>query len=173
MSGRGKVPGTPRWAIVAAHACVVCVVPSGLWRTAVGLGVPLGWSEAHLRLERIPGAGTRYVIVLSATSLGAALLTLGLVRPWGEIVPRWVPVLGGRPVPLLAAVVPACAGGVTVTYLGVLSVRNWNQVSGFADRPDCGWARFMAICYAPALAWGPLLFAVTAAYWRRRVRRRP
>ncbi|MCF2434810.1 hypothetical protein LV779_08895 [Streptomyces thinghirensis] len=31
-----------------------------------------------------------------------ALLTLGLVRPWGEVVPRRVPLLGGRPVPVMA-----------------------------------------------------------------------
>ena len=41
-----------------------------------------------------------------------ALLTLGLVRPWGEIVPVWVPRLGGRRIPPAAVVVPATAGGM-------------------------------------------------------------
>ncbi len=65
------------------------------WRTAVGLGVPLGWSEAHLHLERIPGYGTFYVIELSVVSIVAAALTLGLVYRWGEQVPARVPLLGG------------------------------------------------------------------------------
>lgn len=104
--------------MLAAYAAVLSVVPSGAWRTAVGLGVPLGWSEEHLRLERIPGEGARYVISLTALTLGAALLTLGLVQRWGDVVPGWVPVVGG-----------------------------------FADDPNSGWARLMALCYAPALLW--------------------
>ena len=47
-------PSAPRGAVLAAYAAILSVVPSGAWRTAVGLGVPLGWSEEHLRLERIP-----------------------------------------------------------------------------------------------------------------------
>lgn len=54
------VPGTPRWAVACAWTCVASVVLSALWRTAVGLGVPLGWSADHLRLERIPGPGTAW-----------------------------------------------------------------------------------------------------------------
>lgn len=162
------VPGTPRWAVVAAYAAVLSVVPSGLWRTAVGLGVPLGWSRAHLRLEHIPGGGTWYVLSLTFLSVGAALLTLGLIHGWGEIVPSWVPLLGGRRIPVLVAVVPAIAGAVIVSVLAVISVLNWDRVSGFADRPHSGFAVFMDVCYAPAALWGPLLIAVTVAYWVRR-----
>lgn len=162
------VPGTPRWAVVAAYGAILSVLPSGLWRTAVGLGVPLGWSNAHLRLEHIPGDGTWYVISLTVLSVGAATLTLGLVYRWGEVVPRWIPVLGGWRIPPLVAVMPATAGALAVTALGVVSALRWDSVSGFADDPDSGWARFMAVCYAPALLWGPLLIAVTVAYWRRR-----
>lgn len=82
------VPGTPRWAVVAAWATLGCVLPSSLWRISVGLGIPLGWSDAHLRLERIPGDGTFYVIRLSVASIVAAALTLGLIYRWGERVPR-------------------------------------------------------------------------------------
>lgn len=72
-------PRTPRWAVLCAWATVACVLPSSAWRTAVGLGAPLGWSAAHLRLERIPGYGTFYVIWLSAATIAAASLTLGLI----------------------------------------------------------------------------------------------
>lgn len=160
--------GTAPWAVWLAWATVVSVVPSVIWRAAVGLGVDLGWSQQHLDLEQIPGYGTSYVITLSALSLLAASFTLGLVRPWGERLPRWLPIVGGRPVPVLMAVVASVVGASIVITICVMSIAHWNQVSGFADRPDSGWARLMAACYLPALLWGPMLLAVTWDYWRRR-----
>jgi hypothetical protein len=88
------VPNTPRWAVIAAWVTVLTVLPSSVWRTAVGLGIPLGWTDEHLRLEHIPGYGTAYVIGLSVASIAAASLTLGLVYPWGDRVPTWVPAVG-------------------------------------------------------------------------------
>ncbi|GAB3865091.1 hypothetical protein GCM10029963_76580 [Micromonospora andamanensis] len=66
------VPGTPRWAVAAAWGSVACVLPSSLWWMALGVGVPLGWTEEHLRLLRIPGYGTFYVFMLSLATLAAA-----------------------------------------------------------------------------------------------------
>lgn len=165
---RGTVPGTPRWAVVAARLTVWSVLPSAVWRVAVGVGIPLGWSDEHLELERIPGFGTVYVIVLSVLSIAAAWLTFGLVRPWGERIPVAVPVLGGRRLPVLLVAGIAVAGVVAVAVVVVLSIVNWSQVSGFADRPTSGWAVLMLLCYLPAVAWAPLLLAVTVGYVRRR-----
>lgn len=166
--GRLEAPGTPTWAVVAAHAAVFSVVPSSLWRIAVGVGVPLGWTEAQLQAQDIPGTGTWYVIGLSAVSVGAAALTLGLVQTWGERLPAAVPFVGGRRLPVLAVTGAAVVGGVVVTALCVLSALNWNSVSGFAGRTWSVGGLFMIACYLPALLWGPLLLAVTWAYWRRR-----
>jgi len=162
------VPGTPRWAIVAAYATVACVVPSGVWRTLVGLGADLGWSEQRLELQHIPGSGTLYVIMLTVLSISAAALTLGLVYPCGEVLPAWLPVAGGRRVPGWCAVAAAFLGVLAVSAVALLSVQHWDQVSGFADRPDSGWARLMVACYLPAMLWPPLLASVAIAYWRRR-----
>lgn len=162
------MPGTPRWAAIAAWATVACVLPSSVWRIAVGLGAPLGWTEERLRLERIPGYGTFYVSWLSLTSVLAASLTLGLIYRWGQRVPARVPYLGGRLLPLWLAAGSAVVGAVIVAGLVWLSIAHWSQVSGFADRPTSGWALFMAACYAPAVLWAPLLLAVTWAYVRRR-----
>jgi len=159
--------GTPTWAVAAAYVAVLSVVPSAIWRTAVGLGAPLGWSDDQLRAQQIPGWGTAYVIGLSVVSIAAAALTLGLVHRWGEVVPPAVPFVGGRRVPVLVGVVPAVVGASVVVVLCVQSVASWDRVSGFADDPDSGWARLMIACYLPALLWGPLLLAVTWAYWRR------
>jgi len=147
---------------------VAAVVPSAVWRTAVGVGVDLGWSQEHLDLEQIPGYGSYYVVTLSVLSLLGASLTFGLVRPWGERFPGWLPVIGGRSVPVLAAVVPALAGGALVLAVTVKSILSWDKVSGFADRPDSWAARLMVACYLPAVLWGPMVLAATWGYWRRR-----
>lgn len=162
------MPGTPRWAVAAAYATVASVLPAGIWRTLVGVGVELGWTEEHLRLERIPGYGTLYVITLTVLSIGCAALTLGLVYPWGEVFPSWLPAVGGRRVPTLLAVGAAFLGALAVGAIVVLSILRWDQVSGFAERPGSGWARLMVACYLPAVLWPPLLAAVAVAYWRRR-----
>lgn len=167
------VPGTPRWAVVCAWATVACVLPSSAWRTAVGLGIPLGWSRAHLLLERIPGYGTFYVIWLSVASIAAAALTLGLVYPWGEHVPTRIPVLGGRSLPVWLVTATAVVGALSITGIVGLSIAHWSNVSGFSDRPTSGWALFMVACYAPATLWPPLLLATTAAYSRRRTHHHP
>lgn len=165
---RGPVPGTPRWAVAAAYATLASVVPSGIWRSLVGLGVDLGWSQEHLRLERIPGFGTWYVLTLTVLSISGATLTLGLVYRWGEVAPGWLPVVGGRRLPVPAVVGAAAVGVLVTAAIVVASVLHWPQVSGFADRPRSGWARLMVACYLPAGLWPPLLAAVTVAYWRRR-----
>ena len=35
-----------------------------------------------------------YIIALTLVTEAAALLTLGFVRPWGERLPGWIPLLG-------------------------------------------------------------------------------
>lgn len=144
------------------------MLPSGAWRTAVGLGVPLGWSETQLQRQSIPGSGTAYVLGLTVVSVAAAALTLGLVQRWGETVPGRVLVIGGRRPPTSLVAGAALLGAAIVAALVALSIVHWSSVSGFADRPTSGWALLMAGCYAPAVLWPVLLTAVTVAYVRRR-----
>lgn len=158
----------PRWVWWTAHAVPLLTVPSGLWRTAFGLGLPVGVSGAPA--EDVPGlVTTPYVIVLSLVAEALALLTLGLVQPWGEVAPRWLPLIGGRRIPVAAAAVPAALGAAMLTWLGITGVAQWddpaNAVEGF---PTGGWLTVMTAAYAPLVLWGPLLAVVTAAYvWRR------
>ncbi|MFJ3832934.1 hypothetical protein ACIPWI_34015 [Streptomyces sp. NPDC090046] len=169
-AGRKPVEPVPRWAVRAAHAIPLCVLPSGLWRVALVLGLA-GYDADHqwAAWER------PYVIGLSLVSEGLALLALGLVRPWGEVVPRWVPGLRGRRIPIPAVVIPAALGAALITMLCAYAVLN--QIFGFVEPmnengdvgPTSGpaaWALWTA--YAPLLAWGPLLAILTVAYYRRR-----
>jgi len=157
----------PHWATTAAHLVALCALPSGLWRIPLALGLSMGMIENGTELH-IEGWDILFVIGLSVVLEGLALLTLGLVRPWGERAPRWIPLLGGRRLRPLAVVVPALAGAVAMTMI-------WSYaISGFFTRDveftHDGWQALIMVAYMPLLAWGPLLGAVTYAYWRRRCR---
>ncbi|MDQ7809350.1 hypothetical protein Q5425_36965 [Amycolatopsis sp. A133] len=51
---------------------------------------------------------------LAVSAAAGAWLTSGLIRPWGEVFPRWIPVLRGRRVPIRLAVVPGLVVAVMV-----------------------------------------------------------
>ncbi|WP_374215252.1 hypothetical protein [Streptomyces sp. NEAU-Y11] len=175
-SPRPSRPSRPaRW---AAHTVPFTLLPTGLWRCAMGFGVPLGFaSTSDLHESHFPGWMTLYVIALSVFAEALGLLTLGLIQPWGETVPRWIPFLGGRRIPVLCAVIPASLGALAVTSITILGAFTWNAPENLAEISDpygpLYWLQ--TACYAPLLAWGPLLGFVTVAYYRRRraAERRP
>ncbi|MEU6459918.1 hypothetical protein [Streptomyces sp. NPDC047065] len=140
-------------------------MPSALWRLAVVLGVPQGLAESEYDAMLVPGWGYLVVPMLSVFQEALAFLTLGLVRPWGEVWPRWVPYVRGRRIPVLAAAVPAALGALACTVYGILFV--WTTLH--ADMAITPWGEWvMTACYVPIVAWGPLLAIVTTHYYRRR-----
>ncbi|SOB88503.1 hypothetical protein [Streptomyces sp. 1331.2] len=157
----------PRWAVWAAWATVLCTVPSCVWRLLLGFGADVGFTG---RLGSLY-TGTPimvYVLILSVASQAAACLTLGLVKPWGERVPGWVPRLGGRRIPPLVVVIPAAVGAVAVMGLCAAVTLVPNGPLEHPDFPHGTAGVIMDICYAPLLAWGPLVAVLTIAYARRR-----
>ncbi|MCX5196330.1 hypothetical protein OOK31_20920 [Streptomyces sp. NBC_00249] len=163
----GPVVSRPiRW---AAHAAALTLLPSGLWRIVIAVGIPVGWGAGSgLEAELFPGVWSFALVALSAFAEGLGLLTLGLVQRWGEVVPNWIPWLRGRRIPPLAAAVPAALGAVAVTLVTVLSAFNWSTNMSAPGSPAGGYWWLMTACYAPLVLWGPLLGIVTVAYWRRR-----
>lgn len=163
----GRDSSPPRWARRCAWLAVLTTVPSGLWRMAMAVGIPVGASD-QIRREHFgfPGWGTVYVFGLTFVLVGLALLTLGLVRRWGEVVPHWIPFVGARRVPPLAAVIPAGAGAVALTLLWVTTMSNVETIWGLYGLEGAERVLMMA-CYVPLLLWGPLLAAVTVSYHRR------
>jgi hypothetical protein len=149
---------------VAVAVAVAVPVLYAATRWAWALGLPLGISEAFLREGQADGrwlAGA----ALGTLALVGAGLTVGLVRPWGEVVPRWMPLLGGRRVPVAAAVVPALLVAVVVTAAGLMFVR----LVASGDPRLIGGEFWGAV--APELlwpVWGLSLGAAAVAYHYRR-----
>lgn len=96
----------PRWAVRAAHLAALVTLPAGVWRIALVLGIPAGYTAEGFAAFETPGAKAWMLFLSMATEL-PTLLTLGLVCPWGEVLPRRLPRIGGRTVHPLAATVPA------------------------------------------------------------------
>ncbi len=140
----------------------------------MALGLPVGVDGNHRREHfGFPGWGTAYVFGLTLLLVSLALLTLGLVRRWGEVTPRWVPYVGGTRVPPLAVIVPAGAGASVLVLLWAGALSSLGEILDVYGLE--GTARIVVgACYMPLLLWGPLLAAVTVSYAQRtRYHRRP
>ncbi|WP_371502526.1 hypothetical protein [Kitasatospora sp. NBC_00374] len=161
---------TPRWAVRAAHIAALSALPAGIWRLLLTAGYLGGYTEAGYEALGITGWSAFYVAGLSVATEALALLTIGLVRPWGEVLPRWIPLLGGRRVHPMAAVVPAALGAVGLTCIWTPFALWWA-----VPHPDMTALgnTVVGFLYLPLVAWGPLLGAVTFAYHRRRHAKRP
>lgn len=168
----GIVPPAGRAMRAVAAAAALTVLPSGLWRIAIALGWDSGFGEGALHPSEFPGATSFYLIALSVFAELLGLLALGLVRPWGEALPHWVPLLGGRRIPTAMAVIPASLGALAVTLITVQGAFSWNAPDnmGAPAAPDGDKYWIMTATYVPLLLWGPLLAVVTVSYYLRRRR---
>lgn len=150
-----------------AHAVALLTLPSGLWRIALVLGLPVASTAVA-----IPFGERVQIVGLSLAAEVLALLSLGLVQRWGEALPGWLPVVGGRPVHRLAATVPAALGSIALTVIWTFAAVNLmgGTFGGNLDFlfPTPAQKVLLAVCYTPLLAWGPLLAVLTVAYYRRR-----
>ena len=154
-----------RWARIAAHVAALTPVPSAIWRISLVFGFSGGYTEQGLIDLSIAGWGWVQLVVLSVLSESAALLTLGLVQPWGEVAPRWVPFLGGRPIPKTPVIIAASLGAIMLMVLWTPLLLWWS-----IPHPDMTTTgmHVVGVLYVPLVAWGPLLAAVTVSYSLRR-----
>jgi hypothetical protein len=158
----------PRWAVIAAHLAALVTLPACLWRIGLVLGFSMGATVDGQPVD-VHGWESLYVFGLSVVSEAAALLTLGLVRPWGERAPAWFPMIGGRCLRPMAVVVPAAAGALLLALIWGYAFRDFPDMDNLEFSAG-GWKALLIVCYLPLLAWAPLLAAVTWSYFRRRCR---
>ena len=165
----GRRTVTSRWTTPAAAARwgrwgvafgVVAPLAYATTRLAWVVGIPLGISESLLRQVRGEMMGA--AAGLASVAICGAILTIGLVRPWGAVFPGWMPVLRGRRVPPALAIVPASFVAVLVFAAGLGIVRDVVR----QGVPTVDW-----LAHAPGLLWpfwGLGLGAATLAYHYRR-----
>lgn len=160
----------PTWARLAAWAVPLTVLPSATWRLFMAVDAYVSGENPCIP-PNVSLTERMYVPTLSFVELGLALLTVGLISRWGEVVPRWVPFIGARRIPVAAVVIAAVTGavltafaiwGMTATYL--LGAEPLNPLPPGCTHP--GWS--VAILYLPTVLWPPLLLALTWHYFRRR-----
>lgn len=163
--GVGAVAGTPALARledrVVRHRTAITIVaacgplPYALARLTWLTPWPVLGHEGLDLSTRIWG------LVLSSGAWLGFVLTLGLIRPWGEVFPRWVPVLAGRPVPVAAAAVPGgiVAAGLCFSAVPLLLLPAGGLVSGLVS----------AIAF-PCWLWGPSLALAVWGYVAHRRR---
>ncbi|HEX6630173.1 MAG TPA: hypothetical protein VF048_03740 [Gemmatimonadaceae bacterium] len=157
-----------RWGRWATGVAVAVPVLYALTRWTWALGIPLGLSGEFYREGQAVGLWWIGAALATLALVGAAL-TLGLVRPWGERVPRRVPFLGGRRVPRALVVVPAVAVAVVVTSAGLMFLRmglaGTFRIGDHVIRLDENWAALAPELLWPA--WGVALGAAALAYHYR------
>lgn len=147
-----------RWAVAAAMAVPLLYATT---RYAWLLGIGLGMDPELLR-EGQEGGYWLAGAALATFAVVGAILTLGLAQRWGEVFPRWIPVLAGRRVPPALAVVPASVVAVCVTAAGKTFVR----LAGTSDMAaGAGLGGYLMVLFP---LWGVALGAATLAYHLRR-----
>lgn len=146
-----------RWGVAATWISVLCLLPYVLARLTWMTPWPQFAGPAELAEHpelRLWG------LLLGAVALFGGWLTLGLIRRHGEVFPRWIPWLGGRAVPVMAAVVPGLSVAVVLTIAGH-SIPQQGLAEGHGDA-------LLAAVLLPMWLWGPALGVATLAYWIRR-----
>ncbi|SDD23688.1 hypothetical protein [Glycomyces harbinensis] len=147
-------PSAARWGRAASWIAFACALPYGL--TRMTWLTPWAWMGGPLG-EEIDTATRVWGLLLGFAALGGGVLCLGMTRKWGERWPFWVPVLKGRPVAPMVAIIPATVMAALFTFVAVpfvvMAIRQ--------DGQDLIWA-------FPFYVWGPALGAATLAYAVRR-----
>lgn len=126
---------------------------------------PLGFDREVWESARADGSLLAGVW-LGAFAIAGAVLTLGLTMRWGEVFPRWIPRLAGRPVPVRLAVVPASLVALMVLPAGNSMILHvLSQEHGPAE-PASNWGAVGPTFLWPL--WGVALGAAALAYYLRR-----
>lgn len=158
----------PRWAYWLAHAIPLMTLPSGLWRLGLVGGSSMGLAVQGTSGQLIGSGEAVYIVFLTVFIEALALTAFGMVKPWGEITPRWIPFVGSRPIAPYAAIIPATLGSLGLIATWTYGFRNI-FTDDFLPFSSTAWKTLMIACYAPLYLWGPSLLVLTWAYYRRRV----
>ncbi|GIF58432.1 hypothetical protein Air01nite_45270 [Asanoa iriomotensis] len=150
--------GPVRWGPWVTYVAAAVPAFYGVTRLAWAAGIPLGVEPATLDEPDIALAATG----LGGFALVGTVLTIGLLRPWGERFPRWMVGLAGRRVPVRLATVPAAAVAVAV---GAASASFLSDADLLRDVAS-GDLAVLPMAFWPL--WSVTLLLAAYAYHRRR-----
>lgn len=155
-------PHVNRWGRQATYVAALGAVPYGLLRLTWLTPWPMGGGNGELLIDELDTSTRVLGALFVLPSALSVILVLGLVHRWGEVVPPWVPVIGGRDVPVRAAVIPGTLIGAVLTLAapGMLAM-------GFTTTDSAVEAVIWCLVF-PLFLWGPALIAAVLAYWLRR-----
>lgn len=148
---------------IATLIAVVCPLVYATTRFAWALGIPLGLSTKFL--QQIQPIVTNGLGLAIAATVGA-ILTIGLVRPWGEVFPRWLPILSGRRVPIglavnCAIIVSALVASAGASFLKQIATGEISDAPAGAIHEIGAWLpETLWIPWAAALATAALCFRI-------------
>ncbi|WP_234308494.1 hypothetical protein [Streptomyces sp. NRRL F-4428] len=180
----------PRSIQLAAWAGTLAFVPYAAMKLVWAFGGTFAGitGEEMLAVSERNGASGLFLTLeswgLDPSALLAGLgvfLLWGLVRPWGQVFPRWTPFLRGRRVPRRLPLVPALLGAATLAPYGVVGIGYLLLATSGAvtmrpgdfHSPDdallVGWIGMVAFA-----VYGLALTLAARSYWlRTRPPRRP
>ncbi|WP_254875591.1 hypothetical protein [Streptomyces sp. CAI 127] len=178
-----KPSAAPRSVQLAAWVGTLAFLPYAAMKTYWASGGTFAGvaGEEMLAVSERNGASGIFLALeswgLDPTALLALLgvfLLWGLVRPWGQVFPRWTPFLRGRRVPRSLPLAPALLGAATLAPYGVVGIGYLALVTGGAvtmgrgDFPSEGDALLVAWIGITAFAVHGIALVVAArSYWLR------
>lgn len=162
-----------RWGKWLTIIAALAPIPYALTRFSWAAGIPLGVDAQFLKEFSNANPMAHVVeLVFGSLCIIGGILTLGLIQKWGETFPRWFPVIGGKNVPIMLAVIPASIVSITVTAAGfVFTSGVLAEALQLTPMKNClnsqGWGAM-----GPMIFWVPwgvaLGLAAIAYYYRRR-----
>lgn len=156
------------WAGYAAATWAILFAIRGVY-WALGGTVGLGTLSEGIRQARAEHdpylfAGLWISVALEVV---VALLALALVRPRSRVVPRRLPLLGGKTLPAALLLILACGAGTVLAGHGGLFV-GFGLVTALRDEPFSAELRWYTFFWGPwFLLGGLLLLAATWSFLRR------
>ncbi|MEV4873644.1 hypothetical protein [Streptomyces syringium] len=122
------------------------------------------WTNEERFREWYAEGGAAYLHTLNGMALLSGIFALSLVRPWGTVFPRWVPLLAGRRVPRWPVVVTA---GILSVFLFLYTL--WAIYATFnSDTSEAIFSPWIVAYGIPQfLLWSVGLMVAGWSYYRR------